>query len=159
MCVLLQKHQCTSSLLVKRDGKACQSAEPMPFLPVDDMLHLYQLFLVYSHSDMENKGKRVVDKIKLLYNLQSIHKFLRQAEQDTSQGTHNCSKVSAMLGAKSSLSLTLVRPPGSCKSSLIYENPFGNFLYLSLFQLEVYIQSLFTITLQLLFAHGPCPLP
>jgi len=36
-------------------------------------------------NDVENKGKRNVEKIKSPYNLQSIDKYLRQAD-DLSQG-------------------------------------------------------------------------
>lgn len=74
--------------------------------------------------------------------MKPIDKYLRQAEYDNPQRTHNCFNVNALLEAKSNLSLTTVRPPGSHKSSLTYENPFGNFLYLYSPKLKIYNQSL-----------------
>ena len=67
----------------------------------------------------ENKSKRM-----------SPDKFLRWAECERTEGIHNCLNVNALLEAKSNFCLAIARPPGSCKSSLIYESLFRNSPYL-----------------------------
>lgn len=46
------------------------------------------------------KAKGNVDKIRFPYNLQSIAKYLRQAEYDIPPGTQNCLNVNTFLEAK-----------------------------------------------------------
>lgn len=36
------------SFLIEKNSKACQLVEAIPLLPVDDMLQVYYLILVYS---------------------------------------------------------------------------------------------------------------
>ena len=72
---------------------------------------------------MTHKGKR--KKLNFLITYSPLASP-RNRQSDIPQAV--C--VNTLLKARRDLSLTLARPPGSCKSTLTYENPFGNLLYL-----------------------------
>ena len=54
-------------------------------------------------SDVGNKGKKKVDEIKCLYNLQPIDKYLRQAQYNIPEEAPKCLNVTALLGRKTAL--------------------------------------------------------
>lgn len=84
------------------------------------------------------------------YNLHPIDKYQKQAEYDNGQGGPKCLHINALLQAKSHLSLTRARPPGSSMSSLTSKNPSGNFLelYTPPPNLKVFNELLLTIPVQ-----------